>query len=113
MRDTDEWVERKARQLFSAEEFPRAMALLNDFGTRSYEREAARVRLALLKLSGGDLELLRQHLQMAHTDYRDVLAGAEYPLAMRCGSSALPVEQRRAIARQDREQYLRWLGQEK
>src|SRR5687768_11638563 len=39
----------------------------------------ARVQLAMLKQCGGDLRQLRQLADVARTDYRDVLVGAEYP----------------------------------
>lgn len=112
MDDDNELVEKKARQLFSPEELPEAMALLNDYGTQSWEREAARVRLAMLKSSGGKLELLRECLKLAHSDYRDILAGAEYPDEMRRDSWKLPAAEREELARQDRQQYLDWLHQE-
>ena len=113
MNDDNELVEKKARQLFSGEELPQAMALLTDYGTESWERETARVRMAMLKLSGGKLELLRRCLKTAHTDYRDILAGAEYPNEMRRDSWKLPAKERAELARQDRQQYLDWLREEK
>jgi hypothetical protein len=44
-------------------------------------RESERVHLAALKLAQGDLERLRHNVQVARTDYRDVLYWAEYPEA--------------------------------
>ena len=52
--------------------------ILNGYGTQDWQRESARVHLAVLKLAGGDLSRLRQHTEMACSDYRDVLSPAEY-----------------------------------
>jgi hypothetical protein len=41
--------------------------------------ERIRVQLAILALSGGDLEHLRDMVRAAQLDYRDVLYWAEYP----------------------------------
>jgi hypothetical protein len=55
------------------------LALLDRYGTRRPEPERERVQLAVLKLSGGDIEKLRHNLEVARQDYRDVLYWAEYP----------------------------------
>ena len=54
------------------------LALLDRYGTRRSEPEQERVQLAVLKLSGGDIERLRHGLDVARQDYRDVLYWAEY-----------------------------------
>lgn len=70
--------------------------------------EAERVAVACLKLSDGDLALLQECVKAATTDYRDVLAWAEYPRQMRLGPNAPPAEQARA-RREDMDEYARWL----
>jgi hypothetical protein len=55
------------------------LELLDDYGVESYERERERVRLAILKLSEGNEEKLREFFAVAKRDYRDVLFWAEYP----------------------------------
>jgi hypothetical protein len=40
--------------------------------------ESPRVRLAVLELSGGSLDLLKHYVQQAEADYRDVLYWAFY-----------------------------------
>jgi hypothetical protein len=72
--------------------------------------EAERVALAILKLSDGDLSKLLDAITCARTDFRDVLAWAEYPESMRLGPSGDAAEIRVARAR-DRAQYLRWLDE--
>ena len=67
-----------------AEQFPdrdaaAVLALLDSYGTRRSEPERERVQLAILKLSGGDIEKPRHDLDVARQDYRDVLYWAEYP----------------------------------
>src|SRR5436305_11751023 len=57
----------------------RVLALLDTYGVESYERERERVQLAILKLSEGNEEKLREFVAVAKRDYRDVLFWAEYP----------------------------------
>ncbi len=55
------------------------LELLDSYGVESYERERERVQLAILKLSEGNEEKLREFVQVAKRDYRDVLFWAENP----------------------------------
>jgi hypothetical protein len=55
------------------------LELLDTYGVESYERERARVQLAILKLSAGSEEKVREYVDVAKRDYRDVLFWAEYP----------------------------------
>src|SRR5437879_12628409 len=57
----------------------RVLELLDRYGVESYERERERVQLAILKLSGGTEEKLREFLAVAKRDYRDVLFWSENP----------------------------------
>ena len=57
----------------------RVLELLDSYGVESYERERERVHLAILKLSGGSEEKLREFVAVAKRDYRDVLFWAENP----------------------------------
>jgi hypothetical protein len=57
----------------------RVVELLDGYGVESYERERERVQLAILKLSEGNEEKLREFFAMAKRDYRDVLFWAEGP----------------------------------
>lgn len=50
------------------------LELLERYGSEPYEREKARVQLAIVALSGGSKERLGELVQAAKTDYRDVLA---------------------------------------
>ena len=57
----------------------RVIELLDGYGVESYERERERVQLAILKLSEGNEEKLREFVAVAKRDYRDVLFWAENP----------------------------------
>lgn len=75
---TDADVERIVRRDFAPTQVNEALGLLATYGTAEWEREAPRVRAAILKLADGDIEHLRRELDVAKRDYRDVLLGAEY-----------------------------------
>src|ERR1043166_6544687 len=57
----------------------RVLGLLDSYGVEPYERERERVQLAVLKLSEGNEEKVREFVTVAKGDYRDVLFWAEYP----------------------------------
>ena len=48
--------------------------ILDTYGSREYDRERERVQLAIVALSAGSEERLRYFVDVAMTDYRDVLA---------------------------------------
>lgn len=105
-----ERLRRKLAALFPAfAERRAAQLLLEGYGSAAHEREAERVRLAILKLAGADLDRLRRHVEMAKGDYRDVLAWAEYPAQSRSQSWRLPPKERARLVEQDRAQYQAWL----
>ena len=64
------------RTQFSSAEQPLVLELLQRYGDAPHEREQDRVCLALLELSQGDVGKLREALDVAKTDYRDVLVWA-------------------------------------
>jgi hypothetical protein len=112
----DETVRQKAERLWPApEERAQVVQLLDSYGSETYEREVARVQLAIMKLSQGRLERVREMVAVAKRDYRDVLMWAEYPAEGRALWSLrrdLSAEERARlteIRKQDREQYLAWL----
>ncbi len=78
--DHDALLPRILAKLFpEARERTQAEALLAAYGREEHHREIARVRVAVLKLAGADLERIALHTKVADQDYRDVLSGAEYP----------------------------------
>jgi len=76
---TAEDVARVVRRDFPAERIAEVFTILDEYGTERWHSEAPRVRLAALKLAAGSIEQLRNEIETAKRDYRDVLAWAEYP----------------------------------
>ncbi len=68
-----------AEATFPESAHARVLELLDTYGVEPYEREHERVHLAILKLSEGDEEKLREFVAVAKRDYRDVLFWAENP----------------------------------
>jgi hypothetical protein len=85
-----------------------ALAVLDTYGTESWQSGKDRVHLALLKASGGDIEKLRGYTRGARSDCRDILVAAEYPGEWQASSKTPPAEMA-AIRKRDREQYEAWL----
>lgn len=114
-----ELVTRKVKRLFPADEQAEAIGLLEKecgrnlpFHEDDNARGLERVRLAVLKLAGGNLSVLREQIEVAKEDWRDVLNAAEYPEASGMGLvefSRLDTESRRELEARDRQQYEEWL----
>lgn len=103
-------VERVVRRDFP-ERIAEVLAMLEEYGTEEWQREAHRVRLAVLKLAAGSMERLRYEIEGAKRDYRDVLAPAEYPgycKRVRPSAKLTPEEEQRIIDA-DWKQYQQWL----
>lgn len=56
--------------------------ILNWYDDQDCQREHDRVRLAALKIADGDIDQLKQAINTARRDYRDILAWAESPNEM-------------------------------
>ena len=72
-RPTREEVISAVRQSFPNEDQARMMALLDEFGSDLWIPERERVQLAILQLSGGDIDSVRRGVEAARRDYHDVL----------------------------------------
>ena len=94
MTATREDVLAATRARFPADALPRVLALLDTYGTAPYEREVARVQLAILALSAGDEAKVRDCVAVARRDYRDVLYWAEFP-----GDATLDTPEKRGKVR--------------
>jgi hypothetical protein len=66
-----------ARAAFPACDPADVLTALDQYGVEPYEREVERVQLAIIELSGGDMDRLLHFVQVAKTDYRNVLAWQE------------------------------------
>jgi hypothetical protein len=91
-----------------------ARLLLLTYGSANGEQEVERVRMAVIKLSGGALDELTTMTTAAKSDYRDVLMWAEYPEESRAtwaSRSDLTNSERQELAgihARDRKQYEDW-----
>jgi hypothetical protein len=109
-RSVEEALKRKLALLFpDPDDEDLARQLLAEYGVEEYEREASRVRLAVLKLSGQILEKVEEYVGIAKKDYRDVLALAEYPGQLRAQTWKMNPEERKELEDRDREQFEAWL----
>ena len=89
------------------------LAILEQYGTLDWQREQERVHLAILKLADGDLSALRQHTDTACSDYRDVIAPAEYPAYCKHGwTKQFARGERAKTYESDWKQYQEWLNRE-
>lgn len=98
----------KVMQLFSGELAAEVMQILARYGGP----ERVRVQLGVLKCAGGDLEKVRQGVQLATQDYRDIIACAEYPRRMAISGrefAAMTPRAKRALLKADRDEYQSWL----
>lgn len=103
-------VERIVRRDYRPQEVASVLDDLTEYGKEAWHREPLRVRLAILRLAAGDREALRSHLEVAKRDYRDVLAGAEYPNYLRRvpASEDLADQEKQKAINQDWRQYQNW-----
>jgi hypothetical protein len=63
--------------LFQPADWPVALELLQRYGHAPHELDQERVWLAMLDVSQGSLDKLRQAVELGKSDYRDVLVWAE------------------------------------
>jgi hypothetical protein len=98
-------VERVVRRDFPKGRQAEVRTLLEQYGESSGMIPPPRVRLAILKLSGGDPKKVARYVSDALMDSRDVVAWAEYSRYSNAGSD---VEVKRAIE-DDWKEYQNWL----
>ncbi len=83
------------KKTFPNSDISTILSILDLYGTESYEREIERVKMAIITLSEGSEDKLLYFIQIAKTDYRDVLCWVDTkPLTETEG------EQQRKAARQ-------------
>lgn len=76
----EDFLDRKLKSLFSDSSARTTVTgILNSYGIEKHEQEPIRVQLAILKLSGADIEQVRINTKYAKQDFRDVLVWAESP----------------------------------
>ena len=109
-------VERRVDALWpESEDRGQVREALASYGVEAYEREPDRVRLAILKLSDGEVAKVLSLVSAAKQDYRDVLMWAEYPeegraiWAVRPNLTQADRDRLKQIRCSDRRQYEEWL----
>ena len=104
-------LKRRLKALFPGKRVRQEVStILEGYGAEDYEREADRVRLAILKLSTDEIESIQEHTEMAKQDYRDVLAWAEYPGQSKNWSMPDGAKKQKLV-NADKEEYENWLKQ--
>ena len=108
MEATRQLVVKKVEQMFHPNNIDEVKNILDLYSGP----ESERVHLALLKLSDGRLDKLRLDLRAAQTDYRDVVAPAEYPKELQQYGkiSNMTPQKAQSIRDEDKRQYLEWLN---
>jgi hypothetical protein len=110
MTDHSKLLPRLIEKLFPvAPEREQVIEILGQYGHEGIHPEGDRVRMAILKLAGRSPEKVRYFTLQACRDYRDVLAGAEYPGEMgHYPWREKDPERLEQIQAEDREQYQSW-----
>ncbi|MEM1210073.1 MAG: hypothetical protein AAGI54_12480 [Planctomycetota bacterium] len=107
---TRELVIQKLHQVFPlATQAEKALVVLDTYGDEQWHREKCRVQLAVLMSCNGKLERLRDLIEIAKLDYRDVLVGAEFPEQLAIAPGAQPETEVEAARQRDRQRYEAWL----
>ena len=83
---------------------------LEAYGKESFHRERPRVRLGVLYLASQEPEKLDSFIELACTDYRDLLCAAEYPhSSRRWGLREKDPEKYKKLQDKEAKEYLAWV----
>lgn len=69
-----------------------------------------RILAAILKLANKDFSSLEEYIEMANTDYRDVLSQAEYPRCSKLGFVDFDKKKMKCIYLDDWREYSKWFN---
>ena len=84
---------------------------LQSYGSESFHSEIPRVRLGILYLASQEPGSFASHIDLARTDYRDLLCAAEYPYSSReSGLKDKDPEKYRSLQAKERAEYLAWVA---
>lgn len=78
-----ESVQRAVERDFAGREREEAAALLSSYGGEPHHRETDRVLLDILRLAAGDIAQVRELVERAKRDFRDIILWAEHPAESR------------------------------
>ncbi len=111
---TDKDVERIALRDFGTANIRHVLETLHSYGKQDWNQPGSpRVRLAILKLAGGDLDRLSKCTDAAIEDFRDIVSQAEYPeYSAKIGFEKVAPELERTVIESDWKQYRQWLEKE-
>jgi len=98
-------VVRVARREFGESQLSLVLSILDELS--SGQKRSPRVSLAVLKLAAGNLDRLVDSVQLATSDYRDVISPAEYPSY---SWSEKDPDRLQAAIEADWRQYTEWLN---
>ena len=85
-------------------------AILSEYGTESFHREIPRIKSAILKVAGANLEEIKRCTDIACCDYRDILCMAEYPnQSGRWGLKEKNPEKYKKLVENDLKQHQEWI----
>lgn len=73
------------------------------------EKGHNRIVAAVLKSAKGDVENIRKYVTIAQSDFRDVIAEAEYPLSSKYSSLSMSKRELRSLYLADWINYNKWL----
>ena len=86
-----------AAAAFQASELATILAELDLYSIEPHEAERERVQLAIIELSGGSRDKMLQYVQIAKTDYRDILAWKQLGPLQEAEGKKLQIEARALI----------------
>ena len=109
---SDADIRRITKREFPQLEFTEVEDVLKMYEYESGKRKN-RVYASILKLSGGDIELLKKWVEKANVDFRDIISLSEYPnYTQYAFEDNLSVEKKRQLIIADWTQYEVWLKKE-
>ena len=90
----------------------KASVELERYGKKSFHREIPRVRLGILYLASKSPERLSSFVDLACSDYRDLLCASEYPhSSRRFGLSDTDPEKYRSLKDKETKEYMAWIAE--
>jgi len=107
---SDSDVKRIVKRDFPQSEFIEIKDILKTYKSEN-EKGKNRIYASILKLSNGNVELVKKYIEKANTDYRDVIALSEYPnYSEHAFEDELSVKKKKQLINDDWTQYEAWLN---
>ena len=103
-------VKRISKRDFPQLELPAIESILKEYKSES-KKGRNRIYAAVLKLSNGNIELMKKYIEKANKDFRDVIALSEYPNYSKYAfDNSLNEEKKKQLINEDWIQYETWLN---